>query len=241
MADLADNGRSPAPRVRLDGSESRLLRVVRWLLRRLLRSRAPGGGDIRGLELVPRDGPLLICSNHVSNFDPLVFGACFPRVLHVLTKVELYRNPVVRAFLLRCNAIPLRRGEADRLALQAGLAVLRSGGALLLFPEGHRSRGEGVLPFARGVGYLALRSGAPVVPCAIWGSERVLPRGRIWPRRGRIWLRVGQPYLPQGRHLAEVTAEIQARVEELLPAAYRASADADDLDLEDQSRVGGDA
>ncbi|MGH7609601.1 MAG: lysophospholipid acyltransferase family protein [Candidatus Dormibacteria bacterium] len=227
--------------MRLDGGQSAVLVLTRRCLRLLLRWRARGGGDLRGLELTPAQGPLLVCSNHVSNFDPLVYGACVPRVLHVLTKVELYRNPVLRWYLTRCNSIPVRRGQADRLALRGALAVLRSGGALLLFPEGHRSRGQGLLPFAAGVGYLALRSGAQVLPCAVWGTESILPRGRVWPRRGRVWVRVGEPYLPQDRDPAGVAAEIRRRVSGLLPPEYRGSADPHQLDLEDQGGVGGDA
>lgn len=222
---------APGPRLtpgaRLDGSQSGLLTLTRAVLRLTVRASAKGGLDLEGLANVPSKGPLLICSNHVSNFDPLVYAAVLPRVLHALTKAELFGNPVLRAFLLRCNCIPVRRGAPDRLAVRGALAVLRSGGALLLFPEGHRAAGGGMLEFEPGAGYLALRSGATVLPCAIWGTEEVLPKHRLLPRRGRIAVRLGPPFLPVGGDPLAVSREIQATVARLLPEQYRASADRD--------------
>src|ERR1035437_9405 len=224
-------GRGPArqqsPGIRLDGSQSALLNLTRAVLRVTVKVVAVGGVQIEGLSNIPSVGPLLICSNHVSNFDPLVYAAILPRVLHALTKAELYDNAVMRAFLLRCNCIPVRRGSPDRLAVRGALAVLRSGGALLLFPEGHRALPGGMLEFEPGAGYLAVRSGAAVLPCAIWGTEQVLPKRRLVPRRARLSVRVGEPFRPTGKDSVATSSEIRARAAELLPERYRPSADSD--------------
>lgn len=226
---------APLPRgVRLDGSQTWVLTLTRRCLRLLVRLCARGEIEVQGLERIPRQGPLLICSNHLSNFDPLVYGAIVPRVLHVLTKAELFRSPVLGAYLSRCNCIPVRRGEADRVALRGSRAVLRSQGALLLFPEGHRGPGASLLEFQPGAGYLALRSRATVVCCAIWGTEEVLPKGRLWPRRGPITVRFSEPFQPRGGELTEVSSEIRSRVLALLPERYRDLADGDQLDREDE-------
>lgn len=217
--------RKAVPGVRLDGRQSGLLSLTRAVLRLTVRASARGGLQLEGLANVPGEGPLLICSNHVSNFDPLVYAAIVPRVIHALTKAELFSNPLLRAFLLRCNCIPVRRGAPDRAAVRGALSVLDSGGALLLFPEGHRAPGGGMLPFEAGAGYLALRSGAVVLPCAIWGTEHVLPQHKLRPRRGRIWVRLGEPFRPVGEDPVAISREIQATVARLLPERYRPSAD----------------
>ena len=215
------------PGVRLDGGQTVLLRVTRAVLRVVVKLSAVEGVQLEGLPNIPTAGPLLICSNHLSNLDPLVYAAILPRVLHALTKAELYRNPLLRGFLLRCNCIPVRREAPDRVAIHGALAVLGSGGALLLFPEGHRSLPGAMLEFEPGAGYLALRSGAQVVPCAIWGTEDVLPKRRLVPCRGGIAVRIGEPFRPAGGDPSVVSRGIRARVLELMPARYRGSADSD--------------
>ncbi len=218
--EVAARGRPLPPGVRTDGGRSLTLRLTQAGLRVLVRYCARGGLDAQGLEQVPRTGALLLCSNHLSNFDPLVFGAVFPRVMHAMAKAEMFSNPVLRAYLRRCNCFPVRRGQPDRAVLRAVGLVLESGGALVVFPEGHRSGGR-MLAFEPGVGYMATRSQALVVPCAIWGTESVLPKGALIPRRADIHLRVGRPYLPRGETPAEVSADIQEHVAALLPERYR--------------------
>ena len=121
--------------------------------------------------------------------------------------------------------------------MRAALAVLGSGGALVLFPEGDRSRGQGMLPFEAGAGYLALRSRALVVPCGIWGTESSLPIGALIPRRAAIQLRIGEPFHPTVARPAEASWQIQAQVAELLPAPYRGSANPGQVDGEDEGRI----
>jgi 1-acyl-sn-glycerol-3-phosphate acyltransferase len=198
-----------------------VLKVTQWSLRLVIAALSPGGADTAGLELVPARGPLLVCSNHLSNLDPLVFGAVFPRVMHAMAKAEMFANPLMRWYLEHCNCFPVWRGRPDRRALRSAAAVLESGGALVVFPEGHRSHGAGMLPFEPGIGFLALKTGATIVPCAIWGTEDSLPRGRLLPRRAQIHFRVGVPYRPQGGKPDDVAQEIQRRVSELLPTRYR--------------------
>ncbi len=207
--------------VRTDGGRSFTLRLTQAALRGLMRWLARDGLDVQGLELVPEAGPILVCSNHLSNLDPLVLGAVFPRVMHAMAKVEMFSNPLLRAYLLSCNCFPVRRGAPDRKALRAAALVLQSGGALVLFPEGHRGDGSNLQGFEPGVGYIAMRSRALVVPCALWGTEQALPKGRLIPRRARIHLTIGRPFQPQGASPEEVSEEIRQRVAELLPDTYR--------------------
>ena len=222
------------------GRRTRTLGLTLFSLRRLLAYVASGKPDLQGLELIPESGPLLLCSNHVSNYDPLVLGATVPRLMHAMAKAELFRNPLLAWYLRACNVFPIRREEADAAALRTALNVLKGGGVVVLFPEGHRSHGARMRPFSRGAGYLARRSGAPVLPCAIWGTERVLPRGKLRPRRAEVHLRFGPPFFPVGADSEAATRDLERRVAALLPPGLRPSADGNQRDGEDQGAVDGD-
>lgn len=136
--------------------------------------------EVVGVECVPRGGPVLLAGNHSGFLDgPLVYSVS-PRAATFLAKSELFVGPLARA-LGWLGQVPVHRGSPDRAALKAGLAVLAQGGALGVFPEG--TRGAGALEqVADGLAYLALRSGAPVVPIAVVGTAQALPRGRRVPQ-----------------------------------------------------------
>jgi len=135
--------------------------------------------QVEGTQHVPDGGPVILAGNHSGILDgPLVYFVS-PRPCRLLTKAEVFVGPWARP----CGwlgLIPVHRGQADRAALQAGLAELAAGGVLGVFPEG--TRGTGALDsVADGVAYLALRSGAPVVPIAVTGTLAALPRGKVVP------------------------------------------------------------
>ena len=137
---------------------------------------------VEGTEHVPAAGPVILAGNHSGILDgPLVYFVS-PRPCRLLTKAEVFVGPWARP----CGwlgLIPVHRGQADRTALQAGLAELAAGGVLGVFPEG--TRGTGAMEqVADGVAYLALRSGAPVVPIAVTGTLAALPRGAVLPVLG---------------------------------------------------------
>lgn len=135
---------------------------------------------VRGGEHVPRTGAVLMAGNHTGFLDgPLVY-ALSPRSATFLAKSELFVGPLARA-LGWLGQIPVHRGRPDRAALRAGLAVLQGGGALGVFPEG--TRGNGTLEVVSdGLAYLALHSGAPVVPLAVIGTAAAMPKGSRLPR-----------------------------------------------------------
>lgn len=134
---------------------------------------------IIGKENIPKKGPVIICSNHISNFDPPVVGITSPRDIYFMAKGELFEKPFLGKLLLGIRAFPVKRGLADRNALRKGLEILKKGNALGLFPEGTRSKtGELGKPLA-GVGFFALRSEAAIIPCAIIGPYRVFKKTKV--------------------------------------------------------------
>ena len=161
-------------------------RIGQVLFHTLYRSR------ILGAEHVPASGPVVLASNHTGVLDgPLVFGLA-PRPAHFLVKAELFHGPVGWV-LDRCGQIPIDRSRADRRALQQALAVLARGGVVGVFPEGSRGLGD-VAAVHAGVTWLALTSGAPVVPIACLGTRRPgASIGRPPAPRQRVAVVFGEP------------------------------------------------
>ena len=128
---------------------------------------------ITGKEHIPLKGPLIVACNHISFWDPPLVGSLFPRVLAFLAKEELFQNKVFGAVLAGYNSIPIPRGPRARSALRGAEGVLDRGGAVLIFPEGTRSKTGSFLPPRAGISHLAAVSLAPVLPARIKGSRQI--------------------------------------------------------------------
>ena len=132
-----------------------------------------------GKENLPTEGGVLLCTNHIHNFDPIVVGITAPRPIHFMAKEELFTVPILGKIMPLINAFPVKRGLSDRGALRKGLGILKEGNVLGLFPEGTRSKtgelGEGLA----GAGFFALRSNAHIVPCAIIGPYKPFKRLKV--------------------------------------------------------------
>jgi 1-acyl-sn-glycerol-3-phosphate acyltransferase len=170
-----------------------------------------------GRARVPRRGGLLVVSNHVSDRDPPILGLAFRRrTLYYMAKSELFRHRLGGWFIAALGAFPVIRGGADREAIRMARGVLARGSALLMFPEGTRSRdGRLGAPFS-GAGSLALVEGVTVVPAAIWGSQ-----GN--PLRSRV--AIGEPITfddlegPRSERARAATERMMAEIARLLPLA----------------------
>ncbi|MFS0776287.1 lysophospholipid acyltransferase family protein [Neobacillus sp. 3P2-tot-E-2] len=130
--------------------------------------------EVIGLEHFPKDRGVLLCTNHIHNFDPLVVGITAPRPVHFMAKEELFNVPILGNIVRKCNAFPVKRGKGDRESLRAGLKVLKDGNVFGLFPEGTRSKTGEIGKGLSGAGFFALRTEADVVPCAIIGPYKTL-------------------------------------------------------------------
>ena len=182
-----------------------------------------------GREHIPRAGPLLIVANHLSYLEPPLITAVVPRRITFLARHELFEIGWLAPVLQLLGALPIKRGGARDLdAIRAALDLLRQGEAVAIFPEGQRSPGPGLLRATPGVALLAHRSGAPVLPIAITGTEHLEAVG---PFLGARWqpppvrVTIGRPFHPtfgHGRPDHQATAdEVLGRVAELLPERYR--------------------
>jgi 1-acyl-sn-glycerol-3-phosphate acyltransferase len=144
-----------------------------------------------GREHIPESGPVIFASNHRSFLDPFIMGVCARRPIYYVAKREIFANPLVAWFVGSLGAFPVHRGAGDSDMLETARAILERGDCVLMFPEGTRTRPGALGRPKRGVGRLALETGAPVVPVAMIGTEAVRKGWMIRPHKIRV--RIGRP------------------------------------------------
>lgn len=172
---------------------ARFLRAtVARLVLALLRTRVTGADNIP-------DGGAMLAGNHVSYMDPVLLWCASPRPVHFMAKSELWESRLIAWGLPRLWAFPVNRGEPDRTAITTATDLLVSGELVGVFPEGRRARpgdSAGLGQAHGGAAFIALRAGAPVIPVAFAGTEKVWPRGQTLPRLRRTYIRIGRPVFP---------------------------------------------
>jgi 1-acyl-sn-glycerol-3-phosphate acyltransferase len=169
---------------------------------------------------VPAEGPLLLASSHASFLDPPLVGCGVERVCHFLGRATLFKNPLFGALLRAVCAVPVDRDGGSAAGLRTILGKLKEGCAIVLFPEGTRTL-DGHLQKARsGIGMMALKSGAPVVPVRVFGTFEAFGKHRSFPRPHRVVLSYGHPL-----HFEKEKAEAQGCSRERLREIYQEVAD----------------
>jgi 1-acyl-sn-glycerol-3-phosphate acyltransferase len=211
---VRDDGRRPLRYTVVAGASKLGARLV---LGRKLR--------VLGLENLPEKGPLIIAGNHLSSLDTILLGGVTPGANYAMAKRELFRRPAIAWMWGGCNVFPVDRHTADRWALRTAVDILEHGGRLILWVEGTRAETPGMQRAEPGVGFLLRRVPCDVVPVGVWGSERVLVKGRRLPRRAPVTMRFGTPFTPdltgERRDHQAVADQVGARIAALLPPEYR--------------------
>lgn len=182
--------------------------------------------QVVGLKNIPKQGPVILASNHVNLLDPPLLAVLVPRRIVYMGKIELFRAPVIGPLYRLAGFIPVRRFEGDLAALRKAEETLRQNQLLGMFPEGTRSRRPGLGKGQPGTAVIALRTGAPIVPVGVTGTEGVsVPRSFF--RITRVGVVFGRPFeLPKGRRLnaelvEQCTDRIMKEIATLLPEEYR--------------------
>ncbi len=193
-----------------------LFRFSQWLVRCWFRAQYRIA--VIGQERIPRTGRLLFAVNHVSAIDPFVVGSHVPRVLYFMAKKELFEHPLLAPLVRFYNCIPIDRAEFSLSSMRRIESLLQQDDAVLLFPEGTRTKTGRLLPLKQGVAMIAARNHADIMPVYIDGLFRV--RGSLF-KRPAVRITFGEivpiaPFLQSGSVGKEVYGEITARVEERL-------------------------
>jgi 1-acyl-sn-glycerol-3-phosphate acyltransferase len=183
---------------------------------------------LEGTEHIPAEGPFILSPVHRSNIDTPLVSAVTRRELRYMGKDTMWKYGWSAWFFTSLGGFPVHRGTADREALKKCVAVLEGGEPLVLFPEGTRRSGPVVDEVFDGAAYVALRTGAPIVPVGIGGSERAMPKGARFLRPVKLRMVVGEPLHPpvtEGgtraprRAVRELTKELKGRLQVLFDEA----------------------
>ncbi|MBB3109261.1 1-acyl-sn-glycerol-3-phosphate acyltransferase [Paenibacillus phyllosphaerae] len=180
---------------------------VRWLLRVFYS--VVFRFEAVGLENIPATGPVVLCSNHISNFDPPTVGIKVKRKVHYMAKAELFEIPVFGSLIRALGAFPVKRGGVSKDAIRSAIALLENGGVMGIFPEGSRKAPSGM--GKKGAAMIAMRSHATVIPVAVIGTYK--------PFRKMI-IRYGQP-IDMAAFIQDSSSDVLERVTEEIMANIR--------------------
>ncbi len=160
--------------------------VISPLLHICFRSRIYGAGH------VPKLGPLIVVSNHASDFDPLIVANCVERPVAFMAKEELFRVPVIGSMIELYGAYPVKRGSGDRAAIRAAMAAIENGWATGVFLQGTRTPDGRITDPKLGAALIAAKTQVPMLPVSLWGTDVILPKGAKFPRLHTITARIGE-------------------------------------------------
>ena len=155
---------------------------------------------VKGLENIPRSGPVIVVSNHLSLVDSLFLPMMVDRQMAFLAKSDYFTGKglkgwLIRFFMISCGQLPIDRsgGKASEASLNAGLAVLAEGKVLAIYPEGTRSPDGRLYRGRTGVARMVLEAGVPVIPTVMIDTDKVMPLGSSLPKVHRVGVVIGAP------------------------------------------------
>ena len=203
--------------------------LLRGLMRTVVRTYLVGLFTLRGSDNIPRTGPLIVCPNHQGTIDPPLVPAFVRRGdTWSMAKSEFFRKRLIAFMYRHYHAFPVVRHSADRAALRRAFDLLKAGSALIIYPEGTRVESGGLALAEPGAGFIAQKSGSPVLPVALTGTRECLPKGAWWPSRTRVTVTFGEPFVvlrkrEDGSRISheEASDAIMVAIAELLPPEER--------------------
>jgi 1-acyl-sn-glycerol-3-phosphate acyltransferase len=175
--------------------------------------------EISGAENLPAKGPVVLASNHLTNYDVFPIQLSLPRPLFFMAKAELHQNSLLDSWLRQMGAFPVQRGSGDEWAINHAHKVLDKEQVLAIFPEGTRSKGRGLRPAKTGAARFALYADCPILPVAIDGTEKLF---KNFPNRTRVTIQIGTPIYPEeGESPLALTDRLMFTLADMLPTELR--------------------
>lgn len=168
----------------------RILKILGFLLLKIMFRI-----EYNGVEKIPETGALIIAGNHSSYLDGIILGAMSKRSIHFMAKKELFKNKILASFFRTLKAFPVDREKPGKSSISMALKILKNGNILGMFPEGTRYIESLGKPFY-GVGFFSIKSGAPILPAAIYGTAKAAPKGTYLPHFSRIKVKFGNIIQP---------------------------------------------
>lgn len=205
-----------------------LYRAVRFLVAVICK--ALFRESFEGLDNIPSDRPYVLAPVHRSFLDFALVAPVTKRRMRYMGKAELWKWKPGGRFIEALGAFPVRRGGADREALHRSIEVIANGEPLVLFPEGTRQNGPIVEELFEGAAYVAARTGVPIIPVGIGGSERAMQKGKKMPRPVKVHVIVGKPIEPPAKNAAgrvprsaihDLTGTLRVEIQRLFDEAQR--------------------
>ena len=176
-------------------------------------------GRTYGAKNVPQQGPLVVVSNHASDFDPPILSCCVGRPVAYMAKKELFEIPILKQAIQVYGAYPVSRGAADRSAIRSALKYLEAGWATGLFLEGTRTADGRITDPKLGAALVAAKAKAPLLPVSLWGTQHIFKKGSALPRPVPITVRIGEviaaPNSTDRQELQSVTQQCAAAIKAL--------------------------
>lgn len=153
-------------------------------------------GRIYGVDSVPMTGPLIVVSNHASDFDPPLLSNCLGRPVAFMAKEELFQVPLLAQAIRLYGAYPVKRGAADRSAIRAALQSLEEGWATGVFLQGTRTPDARIPEPKLGAALIAAKAQVPLLPVSLWGTQAIIQPGLPCPQPVPVTIRIGKPIPP---------------------------------------------
>jgi 1-acyl-sn-glycerol-3-phosphate acyltransferase len=189
--------------------------LLRWLYT------LNGGVQVEGRENVPKKGAAIIAPNHASHTDPPLIAIANRRPVTIMAKEELFSIPFIGPYIDHLGMFAVKRGVADRAALRLALERLAQGRLLVIFPEGTRGDGITLQEPERGLGLMAMKSGVPVIPAFIYGTNKMMPRGDSKIHRAKVGVVYGKAIMPSDFSGKRAGDELAAAVMQAIEALRR--------------------